>query len=129
MLLSVLSALARLDLDPWFEAESLSQLPAPAATQRLTSLLSSLPGAQIKVPAPAAIMRLVRLLPHAARDAPSPGGAAAATKTKLSWPFVGLIVVAFVMMFAQQYSALHEPERIGLASRAASATDRGAAKA
>ena len=37
-LLSVLSALARLDLDPWFEAASLSRLPATPATERLTLL-------------------------------------------------------------------------------------------
>jgi hypothetical protein len=43
MLLSVISALARLDLDPWQEAANLAQLPGTAATRRLASLIASLP--------------------------------------------------------------------------------------
>ena len=35
MPLSVLSALARLNLDPWKEAAELSELPSDCATQRL----------------------------------------------------------------------------------------------
>jgi hypothetical protein len=122
MLLSVLSALARLDLDPWFEAASLSRLPAPAATQRLTALLSSLPSAQLKAPAPATIMRLVGLLPQAAKDTPSRGGAIVA-KSKLSWPAVALIGVAFAMMFTEQYASRHTPEGSGVASLATSVSD------
>ena len=53
MLLSVVSALARLDLDPWREAASLSRLQIPAATERLSSLLAPLPGSQTKALAPA----------------------------------------------------------------------------
>src|SRR5579863_10099694 len=98
MMLSVLSALARLGLDPWFEAASLSKLPAPAATERLTSLLSALPSSQLKAPAPATIMRLVGLLPRAARDPPSPRDGAVAAKAKMSWPGVALMVVVFAMM-------------------------------
>ena len=37
MLLSVLSALARLDLDPWREAAELARMPKHTAKQRLTS--------------------------------------------------------------------------------------------
>jgi hypothetical protein len=43
MLLSVLSALARLDLDPWQEASRLARLPGKTATQRLASLIAELP--------------------------------------------------------------------------------------
>jgi hypothetical protein len=43
MLLSVLSALARLDVDPWREAAELAQLPRQTATQRLASLIAALP--------------------------------------------------------------------------------------
>jgi hypothetical protein len=128
MLLSVLSALARLDLDPWFEAASLSRLPAPAATQRLTSLLSSLPSAQLKVPAPATIMRLVGLLPQAARETPWPRGGALETKSKMSWPAFAMIVVVFAMMFAEQYAAQHTSEVSGVASPATSVSDPGAGK-
>ena len=40
MALSVLSALARLNVDPWEEAAELSELPQHTATQRLASLRS-----------------------------------------------------------------------------------------
>ena len=43
MLLSVVSALARLDVDPWEEADELARLPGESATQRLASLISALP--------------------------------------------------------------------------------------
>jgi hypothetical protein len=84
MMLSVLSALARLDIDPWTEAANLSRLPAPQATMRLTSLLSTTPNSQIKVPAPATIARLIGLLPKAARGEARPPGGAVANKLKLS---------------------------------------------
>ena len=43
--LSVMSALARLDLDPWQEAAALAALSKAAAVTRLSSLLRPLPGA------------------------------------------------------------------------------------
>jgi hypothetical protein len=135
MLLSVLSALARLDLDPWFEAASLSRLPAAAATERLTSLLSSLPSSQLKASAPATIMRLVELLPQADRQADRnvawSRGAAPVTKSKISWPVVGLILVGFVMMFAQQLAERRGSlgPSGGVVSPASSVTDPGAPKA
>ena len=43
MLLSVLSALARLDIDPWHEAAKLAVLPGETATHRLASLIAALP--------------------------------------------------------------------------------------
>lgn len=43
MLLRVVSALARLDLDPWEETANLARLPRQAATERLTEFIVSLP--------------------------------------------------------------------------------------
>jgi len=43
MALSVLSALARLNIDPWQEAVNLAQLPRTTATRRLASLIATLP--------------------------------------------------------------------------------------
>jgi hypothetical protein len=43
MLLTVLSALARSDLDPWNEAARLAGLPEKYATARLTALIEGLP--------------------------------------------------------------------------------------
>ena len=41
--LSVLSALARLNVDPWQEATSLARMPREAAVVRLTALIDALP--------------------------------------------------------------------------------------
>jgi hypothetical protein len=64
MLLSVLSALARLDVDPWKEAEELAQLPRETAAQRLASLIAALPGGPLDPSAVAT--RLITLLPRRA---------------------------------------------------------------
>ena len=64
MLLSVLSALARLDIDPWQEAAQLAGLPGGTATQRLASLIEALPERPSAHPDPATIAaRLIALLP------------------------------------------------------------------
>ena len=130
MLLSVQSALARLDLDPWFEAASLSRLPAIAATERLTSLLSSSPNTQLKAPAPATIMRLVELLPQAARVASWSSGAAVVTKSKISRSMAAFILFAIVMIFAVQFAQRRDPREPsgGVATPTTNLTERGAAK-
>jgi hypothetical protein len=62
--LGVLSALARLDVDPWREARTLSRMPREAAATRLTALIDALPGEQPSgVPSRASAADLVALLP------------------------------------------------------------------
>ena len=64
MPLSVISALARLDLDPWAEAAELARLPAEGAARRLTSLLAGVVDDPPAQPDRATIAaRLVTLLP------------------------------------------------------------------
>ena len=64
-LLSVVSALARLDLDPWIEAAKLAQLPVRAASERLAGLIATLPDEASARPDPGEIAdRLVGLLPR-----------------------------------------------------------------
>jgi hypothetical protein len=64
MPLSVLSALALLDVDPWMEAAELSELPKVAAAQRLASLVARLPGGRWTLADSRAIAdRLIELLP------------------------------------------------------------------
>jgi hypothetical protein len=64
MLLSVLSALARLDVDPWEEAAQLAQLPEETAARKLVSLIAALPNGSSPRPDPATIApRLIALLP------------------------------------------------------------------
>src|SRR5476649_2153713 len=88
MLLSVISALARLDLDPWLEAASLARMPKETATERMTSLISALPDRTSAHPDPEAIAaRLVALLPRpGASSAPQREPLltrSAATKTRI----------------------------------------------
>ena len=65
MLLSVLSALSRLDVDPWAEAASLANLTEKAATGKLTTLIASLPDGPAPPFDPGAIAsRLIALLPR-----------------------------------------------------------------
>jgi hypothetical protein len=67
MLLSVLSALARLDIDPWQEAAKLAGLPAATATERLASLIGALPDEPSTDRDPRTIAaRLIALLPRPA---------------------------------------------------------------
>jgi hypothetical protein len=65
MPLTVLSALARLDVDPWDEASKLTQLPAQSAVTQLASRLSSLRHAPSVCPDPDRIAApLIALLPR-----------------------------------------------------------------
>jgi hypothetical protein len=62
--LSVLSALARLNVDPWQEAASLARMPREAAVVRLTALIDALPNeGTIGIPTTIAA-DLVALLPR-----------------------------------------------------------------
>lgn len=73
MLLSVLSALARLNIDPWDEAARLARLPCEVATHILTKLIVALPnGLPEGLDAVALARQLIALLPRqGASRAPS----------------------------------------------------------
>jgi hypothetical protein len=65
--LSVLSALARLDVDPWDEAARLARLPRTAAIQFLTTLVAGAPGSLPTHRSPGEhAQRLAALLPQKA---------------------------------------------------------------
>ena len=69
MPLSVVSALARLDIDPWQEADKLARLPGETAIQRLASLIAALPEGPTAHLDPGAIAaRLIAPLPRRARS-------------------------------------------------------------
>ena len=106
MLLSVISALARLDLDPWQEATRLAGLPKEAATQRLTSLIAALPEGLSARLAPGAIAaRLIALLPHSAAPditwRQTPHSADDVRKLRTG---AYLFAVLFVVMLAAQWT-------------------------
>ena len=64
MLLSMLSTLTRLDVDPWQKAATLTKMSTRDATLRLTSLLSSLPSDAATLLAPRTVIYLFSLLPQ-----------------------------------------------------------------
>jgi hypothetical protein len=101
--LSVMSALARLDIDPWAEAASLAGLSKAAATTRLSALLGPLPGAPSNKPDRDGLCRRVLgLLPSAsvlpelpALIAPRPGKLRASIRPPTSSVlFVSCMVIA-----------------------------------
>jgi len=101
MLLSVLSALARLDMDPWQEAATLTKMPAQDATVRLASLLSSLPSDAATLLAPSTVLRLIALLPkEPLRD--SRPRETSVSVTARYWMVAFYFLMAFVLMFAEQ---------------------------
>jgi hypothetical protein len=64
MLLTVLSVLARQNVDPWEEAADLSRLPEDTAMRKLTSMITALPGQSSTHADPTAVAgRLMALLP------------------------------------------------------------------
>jgi len=94
--LSVNSALARSNVDPWEEAAALTQLPHDLAMQRLTTLIAALPEGSSRHADPAKIAeRLIALLPrHSARLFP-PNTAVASARS-----LVGSLSGSQIFIFA-----------------------------
>ena len=64
LMLSVVSALARSNFDPWIEADNLAHLPEKAAIQRLALLIPELPAGPLPSASPECVAaRLISLLP------------------------------------------------------------------
>jgi hypothetical protein len=100
MLLSVLSAFARLDLDPWQEAAELARLPGGKAAQRLASLIAELPdrsSAHRDVGTIAA--RLIALLPRRIVTNSSAGKPLPRAKASTDAP-IATQVLFYVMLMA-----------------------------
>ena len=111
MRLSVLSALARLDVDPWQEANELAQLPGETATRRLALLIAAIPGGP-SAPDPGTVAaRLIALLPgRASSNVPSHEtlfGISAVSEPR-GFMYAIVIFVAFVLG-AQWIIASHQP--------------------
>jgi hypothetical protein len=93
MLLSVVSALARLDIDPWREAAQLARLPGEIAANRLAALIASLPDGALMRSDPGTIAaRLIALLPG--QMSGRVPGSVPVSGMAMSRPWVGAIGVA-----------------------------------
>jgi hypothetical protein len=104
MLVSVLSGLARSDVDPWQEAARLAKLPGESATQRLASLIGALPDRAASYPESHAIAaRLVALLPRPLGFSGVPQGASgsawAAMNSRPWWIYVAVMVFVLGSQF------------------------------
>ena len=105
MRLSVLSALARMNVDPWEEATRLAAMPKAIAEKTLLSILDLVSDRSWKSPEAAAVAaRLVRLLPRpgeaAAIAATATANATTATAHRKTywWVWVGFWVAMSLMM-------------------------------
>jgi hypothetical protein len=110
MTLSLLSALARLNVDPWAEAAGLSQLPKPAAAQKLAVLIARLPpGAWAQGDCYAIASRLIELLPRASgSDASSPRG-----PRRINLSAAPILIAVALGLAALLMAAIREPSSRG----------------
>jgi hypothetical protein len=124
MLLSVLSALARLDVDPWQEAAKLALLPGEMAIKRLALLIAALPAGASAQRDPGTIAaRLVALLPRrTSAKIPSGETASGVGETINSRALVYGIVMAFVLGALCVITSRQTPERVDNAQAPASST-------
>jgi|SRR5271165_956139 len=100
MPLSVLSMLARLDVDPWEEAAKLARLPRAAAAKRLVDFIAATPGAPQN--AKTISDRLLNLLPSSVSTGSLPGQEYTVRTLKRSpfilWPVVIAVILAISLI-------------------------------
>jgi hypothetical protein len=114
MTVSVLSALARLDVDPWQEAASLARLPADTASRKLAALIAKLPAGSLAQPDIGTLAsRLIALLPHQTSSiATSRGTLSGASTPAKSWPVIYVVsymIFMAVVMHVQSGIANRQP--------------------
>lgn len=101
MRLSVISALARSDVDPWEEATRLAAMPRAIAEKTLLSILDLVSGRSWKSPEAAAVAaRLIRLLPQQGEAAPVAATGAAnvpALRKSYWWVWLGFALALSFM--------------------------------
>ena len=105
MTLSVMSAFARRNVDPWQEAARLSHLPREVATGELSAMIAELPLGAPGLASPRTIAeRLIGPLPRHAGSAASPGktlsGSAALTRRETVRTAVVLLLLLVSIVFA-----------------------------
>src|SRR5208337_1693816 len=126
--LSVVSALARLDVDPWKEAAGLARMPREQAKERLTSLIASLPKGSTASQTPKAIAaRLIALLPQAGKfNTAAPATLRQVAPIPYSRLFVGLGVLAILLVGYFIFTARAANAPGGIADAPATASEPAA---
>jgi hypothetical protein len=117
--LSVLSALARLDVDPWRMADTLARLPRTAAVQRLALLFADLPDGPADRDSAAA--RLVAFLPNPAGALSNPPGTSTPIKGEAGVRAASVVLIYIMFMLAllgvQGFALSHQPSPPGTAAQ------------
>jgi hypothetical protein len=116
---SMLTALARLDVDAWEEAATLSRMPRESAAQRLAALLASLPNSPAATESASVATRLVALLhrrsaapPRAAATLPPSDPPAHAEKRNPAiYYFIGVLTISALIFFVVWQWASAGPQR------------------
>lgn len=109
MLLSVLSALARLNLDPWQEAAELTVLPVEIARKRLASIIEGSPGMVEQLDGGKTADRLMMLLPKQTPSDATKGPAAQDRQRPAKSLFGFWMIVMGLMICLQIISASLQP--------------------
>jgi hypothetical protein len=124
MPLSVLSALARLNVDPWEEASELCELPKDTAAHRLAALIARLPGGRwAQADCGAIAERLVELLPDRSRSKAVTAGVDRDTRETNSAAAMKILLCAALGLTALIMVASHQsPSRDGHADGPPSST-------
>jgi hypothetical protein len=110
MPLTVLSALARRDVDPWEEAAALARMPREAAADRMAILISALPeGASGRRDPSAIAARLVRLLPRENNREDASRATLAGRGATAKLRVVVFVVLMAFLLSAQFFMRRHHP--------------------
>jgi len=124
--LSVLSALARFDVDPWQETASLARMPKERATERLAALIAATPmDSATGLSAATIAARLIALLPrHSASEISALRTVVDARDVRKFRAGMCMYAIFFIIVMAAQWIAasLQAPPRIDNTEASASST-------
>jgi hypothetical protein len=123
MMVSVLSGLARLDIDPWQEAAQLAQATREVGTQRLVSLIGALRDTGSAYPDPPTIAaRLIALLPKPDQSSNRSNDASNGVDRVKPW-WIYVIMMSFVLgtqFFVASQKPPTSPDNVPTSSSTAS---------
>ena len=106
--ISVLSALARQNVDPWQEAAKFDLLQIEPASQRLVDLIATLQGGAVAgQEAMATADRLISLLPHMGRPGTNGAGLALATPTPGAKGFASVLIFTYAVLMIMYLFGRH----------------------
>lgn len=131
MRLSVLSALARMNVDPWEEAARLATLPTPDAQKTLVSTLNLFPGKrQRSAETELLAAQLIALLPKASEATTARATAITGSRAQRNsyWLVWLCFAIAMSLLLPQQHATTTSAEDSGSTSNATPATEGSSGK-